>query len=173
MWIFGVSGWIFGVSGWMMSNTQDVLMDAFSMPPFPCEGFRNVLHFCCVSPKAGNLALECYYYLYVNSNKAYVGFDVGHDLSKFSCFLILEENICVQIWYCCFVPTNFAVQLGVSCREATVYWGAQKCYYGSSRSPLPVKGYLIFLMSAIFHDSLSTLPSLKVILASISSPLPS
>lgn len=24
-----------------------------------------------------------YYYLYVNSNKAYVGFDIGHDLSEF------------------------------------------------------------------------------------------
>lgn len=53
------------------------------MLPFPCEGFRNLLYFFCVPPKAGKEALECYCYLYVNSNKAYVGFGVGHNLSEF------------------------------------------------------------------------------------------
>lgn len=75
--------WIFGVSGWITSNTRDVLMDAFSMSPFPCEGFRNLLRFSCVPPKALNVALEWHRHLYVNSNKAHVAFEVGHDLSQF------------------------------------------------------------------------------------------
>lgn len=57
-------------------------MDAFSMLPFLCEGFRNSLHFLCVLPKAGNSSLECYY-LCINSNKAYIIFTTGHDLSEF------------------------------------------------------------------------------------------
>lgn len=75
--------WVFSVSVWIMSNTQDVLMDAFSMSPFPCGGFRNLLRFSCVPPKAGNVALECHRYLYVNSNKAHIAFEVGRDLSEF------------------------------------------------------------------------------------------
>lgn len=47
-------------------------------------------------------------------------------------------------------------------------WECRSATIGSSSSPLVVEDYL-FLMSAIFDYSLSTLPSLKVILVSISS----
>lgn len=91
---------------------------------------------------------------------------------NFSWFPILEGNICVQVWYCCFVPTHFAVQLGVPCWETTVSPGVQKCCCGIFQLAFAGGGLFHFLMSAVFYDSLCTLPSLKVILVSISS-LPS
>lgn len=57
---------------------QDVLKNAFSALPFLCEGFRNLLHFCYVLPKARDLALN----VTISLCKWWqnVGFDAGSDL---------------------------------------------------------------------------------------------
>lgn len=88
----------------------------------------------------------------------------------FSHFLVLKEYLCadlVLILLCSWeIPAERLLQT----------WECRSAAMGSSSSPLPVKDFsfllLLFVMSAVFNDSRSTLPSLKVILVSISS-LPS
>lgn len=82
-----------------------MLKNAFSALPFLCEGFKNLLHFFCVPPKARDLALECYYSLFVNGGKMLVLVQAVISLSF----------LCIEGVFVCKFGTNSAVQLGFSC----------------------------------------------------------
>lgn len=93
-----------------------------------------------------------------------VTFDADSDLSEFlvafSHFPVLKEYLCANLVLILLCSWDFAAERlphAWECRSATM---------GCSSSPLVVEDYLFF------DDSLSTRPSLKVILVSISS-LPS
>lgn len=165
--------WIFGVSGGICLNTWDVLKNAFSVLPFLIEGFRNLLHFFCAPPKARNLALECYYSLCKWWQKMLGMIQAGISLEFL--WLLATSPYWKRVFVCKFGIVVLyllisAVQLGVSCWETTTCLGVQEYYYGIFQLTFASGGLSLFLMSAIFDDSLSTLPSLKVILVSISSP---
>lgn len=157
----------------VMSNMWDVLKNTYSVLPFLCEGFRNLLHFFCVPPKARNLALECYYSLFVNGGKTcwFSGRQWSLWVSvTFSCFPALKESVCVQIGIVVLYLLILLCSWEFPAERLPHAWECRSATVGSSAHLCQWRIISLFLMSAIFDDSLSTLPSLKVILVSIFSP---
>lgn len=130
-----------------MSNTTDVLKKAFSVLPFLCEGFRNLLPFFCVPPKARNLALECYYSLFVNGGKtcwfSYRQWSLWVSVA-FSHFPVLKKSIYVQIGVVLLYLLILLCSWEFPAERLPHAWDCRSATMGSSSSPLPVDDDLFF-----------------------------